>query len=138
MTLAYISEEIHPQSMGLATALYISCNALGGTIGRLMMGYLTENKSWEIAFLSLALFGSIIFIIVWLTLPKSRNFTIHRRYIREDLHGFWPHLKNPYLLLLFGFGIILQLSFTGMWSFIPYYLVEPPFLLSLKMISFIF
>ncbi|KOY81398.1 MFS transporter [Lysinibacillus macroides] len=136
--LAYISEEIHPQSMGLATALYISCNALGGTIGRLMMGYLTENKSWEIAFLCLAFFGSIIFILVWLTLPKSRNFTIHRRFIREDLYGFWLHLKNPYLLLLFGFGIILQLSFTGMWSFIPYYLVEPPFLLSLKMISFIF
>ncbi|MGG2082775.1 MULTISPECIES: MFS transporter [Lysinibacillus] len=136
--LAYISEEINQQSMGFATALYISCNALGGTIGRLMMGYLTENKSWEVAFFSLALLGGIIFILVWLTLPKSRNFSVHQRTIQKDLHGFWLHLKNPNLLILFGFGIILQLSFTGMWSFIPYYLAEPPFLLSLKTISFIF
>ncbi len=136
--LAYISEEINQQSMGLATALYISCNALGGTIGRLMMGYITERFSWENAFFSLALFGCIVFIIVWLTLPKSQNFTMNNRTIQKDLHGFWLHLKNPNLLILFGLGIILQLSFTGMWSFIPYYLSEPPFLLSLKTISFIF
>lgn len=136
--LAYISEEINQQSMGFATALYISCNALGGTIGRLMMGYLTENKSWEVAFFSLALLGGIMFILVWLTLPKSRNFSVYQRSIQKDLHGFWLHLKNPNLLILFGLGIILQLSFTGMWSFIPYYLAEPPFSLSLKTISFIF
>lgn len=136
--LAYISEEVNHQSMGLATALYISCNALGGTIGRLMMGYITEQFSWETAFFSLALFGFIIFIIVWLTLPKSRNFSKSNRTIHNDLYGFWLHLKNPNLIILFGLGIILQLSFTGMWSFIPYYLTEPPFLLSLKTISFIF
>lgn len=136
--LAYISEEINHQAMGLATALYISCNALGGTIGRLMMGSITERFSWETAFFSLALLGFIIFIVVWLTLPKSRNFTKNNRTIQNDLHGFWLHLKNPNLLILFGLGIILQLSFTGMWSFIPYYLTAPPFLLSLKTISFIF
>ena len=48
--LAYLSEEIDQQSMGFATALYISCNALGGTIGRLMMGYVTEyfHGKWHL------------------------------------------------------------------------------------------
>jgi MFS family permease len=66
--LAYISEEIDSQSMGFATSLYISCNALGETIGRLLMGYVTEHYSWKIAFSSLALLGIAIFIMVLLTL----------------------------------------------------------------------
>ena len=52
--LAYISEEIHKQFTSVATALYISCNALGGMIGRVMTGYITEHFSWEIAFYLLA------------------------------------------------------------------------------------
>lgn len=136
--LAYISEEIDHKSMGIATSLYISCNALGGTIGRLVMGYVTERFSWETAFFALAILGLIIFAIVWLLLPKSRNFAVNDRTIQKDLQGFWFHLKNTSLLKLFGLGIILQVSFTGMWSFIPYHLIEPPFSLSLKTISFIF
>ncbi|MFJ7645943.1 MFS transporter [Lysinibacillus sp. NPDC097279] len=136
--LAYISEEIDSQSMGFATSLYISCNALGGTIGRLLMGYVTEHYSWETAFSSLALLGFAIFLMVLLTLPKSKNFTVNNRTISKDLQGFALHIKNPKLLILFGLGIILQTSFSGLWSFIPYYLIEPPFSLSLKMISFVF
>ncbi|MGN4124012.1 MFS transporter [Lysinibacillus sphaericus] len=136
--LAYINEEIDSQSMGLATSLYISSNALGGTIGRLVMGSVTERYSWETAFLSLALLGFIIFVIVWIALPKPKYFTQHARTIKKDLHGFWRHLNNPQLLKLFGLGIILQISFTGMWTFISFHLIEPPFSLSLKTISFIF
>lgn len=136
--LAYISEEIEHKSMGLATSLYISCNALGGMIGRLVMGYVTERYSWETAFFALAILGLVIFLIVWLLLPNSRNFAANKRTIKKDLQGFWFHLTNKDLLKLFGLGIILQISFTGIWSFIPFYLTEPPFSLSLKMISFIF
>ncbi len=136
--LAYLSEEIDQQSMGFATALYISCNALGGTIGRLMMGYITEYFSWKMAFVSLAIMGCIVMVIVWWMLPKSKNFSVQQRTIQQDLQGFCFHLKNPQLLILFGLGVILQLSFTGVWSFIPYYLTAPPFLLSLQSISFIF
>ncbi|QSB10640.1 MFS transporter [Lysinibacillus fusiformis] len=136
--LAYLSEEIDQQSMGFATALYISCNALGGTIGRLMMGYITEYFSWKMAFVTLALMGCIVMVMVWWMLPKSQNFSVQQRTIQQDLQGFLFHLKNPQLLILFGLGIILQLSFTGVWSFIPYYLTAPPFLLSLKSISFVF
>ena len=48
--LAYINEEIHKQFASFATALYISSNALGGMIGRVATGYITEHFSWEVAF----------------------------------------------------------------------------------------
>src|SRR5690625_7018002 len=48
------------------------------------------------------------------------------------------HLINPALLLLFGLGIVLQFSFSGLWTYLPFYLQEPPFFLSLRFISYLF
>ncbi len=56
----------------------------------------------------------------------------------HDLKAFAYHLKNPVLLLIFGLGVVLQLSFTGMWTYLPFYLEAPPFSLSLETISYMF
>ncbi|MDY0393261.1 MFS transporter [Virgibacillus halophilus] len=45
------------------------------------------------------------------------------------------HLKNPALLLVFGLGIILQFSFTGIWTYLPFHLQGHPYSLSLQTIS---
>src|SRR5699024_3405616 len=47
-------------------------------------------------------------------------------------------LKNPALLLVFGLGIILQFSFTGVWTYLPFHLEAPPFSMSLQAISYTF
>ncbi|MBO0589284.1 MFS transporter [Sporosarcina sp. E16_8] len=136
--LAYISEEIHKQFIGVAMALYISCNALGGMMGRVLTGYVTERLSWEAAFYILAAAGVIIFSIVLLVLPKSRNFNPSISSFSKDIEGFLYHLKSPSLLLVFGLGIILQLSFTGIWTYLPFHLTSPPFSLSLETVSYTF
>lgn len=136
--LAYISEEINKKFISVATALYISCNALGGMIGRVVTGYATEHFSWEKAFYILAASGVFVFILVLFALPKSRNFQPQEASLREDLEGFTYHLKNPSLLLMFGLGIVLQLSFTGIWTYIPFHLTEEPFLLSIDAVSNLF
>lgn len=136
--LAYISEEIHKQFMSVATALYISCNALGGMGGRVLTGYITEQFSWEIAFYILAAIGAFVFIVILFILPKSRNFTPSQASFSKDIEGFLYHLKNPSLLLVFGLGIVLQLSFTGVWTYLPFHLSAPPFSLSLEAISYTF
>ena len=136
--LAYISEEIHKQVMSVATALYISSNALGGMIGRVLTGYITEQFSWEIAFYLLAAMGTVVFIAILFILPRSRNFTPSHASFLKDIEGFLYHLKNPALLLVFGLGVVLQLSFTGIWTYLPFHLSAPPFSLSLEAISYTF
>lgn len=136
--LAYISEEIHKQFTSIATALYISFNALGGMIGRVLTGYITEHYSWEIAFYILAAVGTIIFVTISFILPKSRNFKPSTTTFMKDIDGFLYHLKNPSLLLIFGLGIVLQLTFTGIWTYLPFHLTELPFSLSLETVSYIF
>lgn len=136
--LAYISEEIHKQFASIATALYISSNALGGMIGRVLTGYITEQSSWESAFYILAAGGAIVFVLILLTLPSSRNFKPSDTSFRKDVEGFLFHLKNPSLMIAFGLGIVLQLSFTGIWTYLPFHLTAPPFLLSLETVSYTF
>ncbi|SFA87524.1 MFS transporter, YNFM family, putative membrane transport protein [Lentibacillus halodurans] len=136
--LAYLSEEIDRRSVHVATALYISSNALGGMIGRVMTGYITDHFSWEIAFYALAILGLVILVAVMFMLPASRFFAPSSLPFSRDLKAFIYHLKNPGLLLFFGLGIVLQLSFTGMWTYLPFYLQAPPFSLSLEVISYTF
>lgn len=136
--LAYLSEEIDKRSVHAAIAFYISSNALGGMVGRVMTGYMTDHFSWEIAFYILAGVGFLSLAAVIFMLPASRFFKPSTLPFSSDMKAFAYHLKNPALLLFFGLGIVLQTSFTGMWTYLPFYLEAPPFSLPLEVISYTF
>lgn len=136
--LAYISEEIHPRSISVATALYISANGFGGMLGRFTTGFITEQMSWQSAFYLLAGAGGICFLIVMLSLPKSRHFETNHAPFRKDIEGFMYHLKNPALLIMFGMGLVFQVTFTGVWTFLPFHLIGSHFRLSLDEISYLY
>lgn len=134
--LAYISEEVDRRSASFATALYISTNALGGMTGRFVTGYVTEHFSWQTAFLGLGVAGALIAAAVLFLLPPSKRFAPAEGTAKEDMHAFLFHLRNPMLVILFGLGVVLQLSFTGVWTFLPFHLGGEPFNLSLEAISY--
>lgn len=136
--LAYIHEEIHERVVNVATALYISFNGTGGMLGRFVTGYLAERWSWELSLQLLTIVGIVVFLFLLLVLPKSTNFQPSTESMRKDIEGFGFHLKNPSLLIVFGLGIVLQLSFTGMWTFLPFHLTASPFSLTLDEVSYIY
>src|SRR5690625_5955816 len=82
--------------------------------------------------------GLIILVMVFFSLPKSRFFQSMNENVMKDIEGFLFHVTNPALLLVFGLGIILQFSFTGVWTYLPFHLEAPPFSLSLQAISYTF
>lgn len=135
-SIAYLSEEMERKSVGVATALYISSNAIGGMAGRVLTGYITDHYSWQHAFYIFAGIGLIIGLLVILFLPKSNHFEPSRDTFQKDVEGFLYHLKNPAMLLVIIVGVVLQLSFTGIWTFLPFHLQAEPFSLSLEMISY--
>src|SRR5699024_4205226 len=137
-SLDYLNEEIDSRSVGAATGFYITSNALGGMVGRVMTGYIADHYTWQASFYVLAGIGVVILIAVLLMLPKSRYFKPSDLSLKKDIAGFLVHLKKPLLLPVFGLGIILQLSFTGVWTYLPFYLQGDPFHLSLEAISYMF
>lgn len=136
--LAYISEEVDRKGMGLASAIYIASNALGGMAGRFLTAYLVGQYAWQTTFYLWAGVGIIILFMVLFLLPNSRFFRPIHTPFKKDLKSYADHLKNPILLLFFLLGIILQLSFTGIWTYLPFYLQSDPFYLSLQTISFFY
>lgn len=136
--LAYISEEIDRKNIAYATALYISSNALGGMLGRVFAGFLTDAFSWQFTFLAFGITGIALFVAVLFLLPRSRHFEASHLTFSKDIEGFLFHLKNPALLVVFGLGAILQISFTGVWTYLPFHLQAPPYSMSLQAISYLF
>lgn len=136
--LAYISEEIQKQFTSVATALYISFNGLGGMIGRFMTGFIAEQTSWQMSLYILSIFGVVVFFSLLLLLPRSQHFVPSDMSFKKDIEGILYHLKNPDLLIVFGLGIVLQLSFTGIWTYLPFHLIEAPYEMSLEAISFLY
>ncbi|MFC4023885.1 MFS transporter [Oceanobacillus longus] len=137
-SLAYLNEEIDRRSVGVATALYISSNAIGGMAGRVVTGYLTDHYSWQTAFYVFAGIGVFISVLVFLFLPKSRFFEASRLPFKKDMEGMVFHLKNPAILVIIGIGVVLQFSFTSIWTYLPFHLESEPFSLSMEAISYTF
>src|SRR5690606_29784489 len=74
VAMTYLSEEIHPQHIGLAMGLYIGGNAIGGMSGRLITGVLIDFVSWHTAMLTIGGLALVAALVFWKVLPESRNF----------------------------------------------------------------
>ncbi|KAF0822171.1 putative MFS-type transporter [Cytobacillus firmus] len=134
--IAYLGEELAPGSISLGITMYIAANAIGGMAGRIFVGYIADMASWQTSVYCLFGFSILLFIIYFMTLPKSHYFKPSERSVQKDLSGMGSHLKNTKLFPAFAMGILLQFSFTGVWTYLPFYLEQDPFNLSVKNISF--
>lgn len=128
--MTYLSEEIHPQHIGLAMGLYIGGNAIGGMSGRLITGVLSDYVSWHIALLVMGLIALIAAGVFWKILPESRNFRARSLHPRSMLDGFVVQFRDAGLPLLFLIGFLLMGSFVTLFNYIGYRLLADPYNLS--------
>ncbi len=134
--MAYLADEVAPSNVGLATSIFIASNAMGGLSGRVATGYLTDLYSWQVSFIILAGFAIIATICFYWLLPPSRFFKGGNSSVIKDMKGMFVHLRDRRLLSLFTLGFLIQVIFTGVWTYLPFFLKQDPFSLSLKWISF--
>ena len=127
VAMTYLSEEIHPQHIGLAMGLYIGGNAIGGMSGRLIAGVLIDFVSWHTAMLvigGLALAAAVVF---WKVLPESRNFRPQPLNPRNLLDGFTQHFRDAGLPWLFLEAFLLMGAFVTLFNYIGYRLLAAPY-----------
>ena len=133
--MTYLSEEIHPEHIGLAMGLYIGGNAIGGMSGRLITGVLIDYVSWHMAMMVvglLALGAATLFVKF---LPPSRNFRSRTLNPRSLLDGFTMHFKDAGLPLLFLEGFLLMGAFVTLFNYIGYRLLAAPYLMSQALVG---
>jgi MFS transporter, YNFM family, putative membrane transport protein len=120
IAMAYVGEEMHPESMGLAMGLYIGGNALGGMSGRLLTGVISDLWGWRTALLALGILGLGCGLILWRALPVSRHFVASEPRLRAVIQTIRLHLSDPALRWLFAEGFLLMGSFVTLYNYITY------------------
>ncbi|HKO15585.1 MAG TPA: MFS transporter [Gemmatimonadaceae bacterium] len=138
LAMAYLGEEMHRSSIGLAMGLYIAGNGLGGMLGRLLTSFLTDVVSWRFALGVLGALGLVAAAIFWRRLPPSRHFHARPLHLGHLASSFGAHLRERALLALFAEGFLLMGGFVTTYNYITYRLLAPPFTLTQTQVGFIF
>jgi MFS transporter, YNFM family, putative membrane transport protein len=136
--MTYLSEEIHPQSIGLGMGLYIGGNAAGGLGGRLIAGVLTEFYGWRVGLAAVGAIGGIAAMVFVRSLPPARRFTRQPIRLRASLGLFADLFRDPGLPWLFAEGFVLLGSFVTVYNYIGYRLMAPPYALTQAAVGMIF
>jgi YNFM family putative membrane transporter len=136
--MAYVGEEMHPRSIGLAMGLYISGSGLGGMLARFLVGALTELYSWRVALGTVGAFGLLAGLVVWRSLPPSAHFRPRPLSPGSLLARFAEHLRDKGLPWLFATGFLLMGSFVTVYNYISYRLLAPPYGLGQTAVGAIF
>lgn len=138
LAMAYVGEEFDPRSLPVAMGLYIGGTALGGLLGRLLAGGLSDLGGWPLALGGIAALGLVACLLfIWL-LPASRHFVAQPLSLLGVLSNFARHVVNPQLRVLFILSFLLMGSFVALFNYIGFYLVAEPFNLSSTLIGFLF
>ncbi|HEY2624045.1 MAG TPA: MFS transporter [Dyella sp.] len=138
VAMTYLSEEMHPESIGLGMGLYISGNAIGGMGGRLVAGVMADFFSWRIGVATVGTIGLIAGLVFWFSLPPSRH------HVRQPLHlgalfgRFRLAFRDAGLPWLFAEGFLLLGAFVTIYNYIGYRLLAPPYGLSQAVVGTIF
>ncbi|WP_404943171.1 MFS transporter [Pseudomonas brassicacearum] len=127
VAMTYLSEEIHPQHIGLAMGLYIGGNAIGGMCGRLIVGVLIDFVNWHTAMLVIGGLALIAATVFWKILPESRNFRSRSMHPRSLLDGFTMHFRDAGLPWLFLEAFVLMGAFVTLFNYIGYRLLAEPY-----------
>jgi len=127
VAMTYLSEEIHPNHIGLAMGLYIAGNAIGGMSGRLITGVLIDFVSWHTAMLVVGGLALVAAAVFWKILPESRNFRPRSLHPRSLLDGFVMHFRDAGLPLLFLEAFVLMGAFVTLFNYIGYRLLAEPY-----------
>ena len=87
IAMAYVNEEFHPNSAGMAMGLYVSGTSIGGMSGRIITGVLTDAFSWRIAVLVIGIISMVLATWFWFNLPRPAHFSPRGLVFRPSFHG---------------------------------------------------
>ncbi|WP_426344504.1 MFS transporter [Pseudoduganella sp. R-32] len=127
VAMAYLAEEIEPESLGLSMGLYISGSAFGGMVGRMVTSILSDFFSWRVALVAMGAAGVLAAVEFWRSLPESRRFHPSPGGWRALPENALRHLRDDGLPWLFTLAFLLMGCMVSAYNYISYRLLAVPF-----------
>jgi MFS transporter, YNFM family, putative membrane transport protein len=137
VAMAYVSEEAPAEAAGQTMAAYVTGTVIGGFAGRFLNGLVAPYWGWRTAFVFL---GAATFLSASGTgwrLPRSKKFVPQRAGI-ASVKTLGKHLRNRQLLATYVIGAAVLLSQVSTFTYVNFYLADPPFRLGPTALSMIF
>ncbi len=137
VAVAYINEEWEPEKTGFATSVYVTGTVVGGFCGRFLSGLVAARWNWPWVFVCLGALNLVLAGLASAWLPPARHFESVADYA-SGLRGMAGHFRNRSLLVIYALGFTLLFSLVGTFTYITFYLAEPPFSLGTTVLGMIF
>jgi MFS transporter, YNFM family, putative membrane transport protein len=125
--LAYLREEVHPDSHSRANAAYIAGTAIGGATGRLLPGPLAMLGGWTLTAATMSVLTLAAGLAMWLLLPPATGYHPHRVELKTLLLGTIAAPLDPVIgwLAIAGFGAMG--TFVAVYNAMAFRLQAAPF-----------
>jgi MFS family permease len=140
--VTYIGEEWPPDRVALIMSFYVSGTALGGFMGRVGTGILTDWFNWRVAFLALGIasFAGAGAVALWL--PQGRPRAVAAAGSVREHSTLQSQVRslfhNRRLVATFAVGFNVLFSLVGVFTWITFRLSAAPFYLSTTALSSLF
>ncbi|WAH38644.1 MFS transporter [Alicyclobacillus dauci] len=138
IAIAYLNEEISPASIGGTMGAYVAGTAVGGFIGRVAIGPLTDWVSWPFAFFTLGFVCFLCSLWFWFSLPRPRNFQPAKMPFVDWVKTLAVGLRSKRLFPLYCMGFLLMGAYIMLFNYIGYPLTERPYYMSQTVLGFLF
>lgn len=136
--MAYIAEEVSPQAAGFAMGLYVGGSAIGGMMGRLLIGVIADLFSWRIAVGVLGVVVLISALLMQQLLQESRHFKVRPFIPGEFLPSLARVFVDPGLRWLYATGFLGMGAFVTVFNYLGFRLLAAPYELSHAVIASVF
>ncbi|WP_210491805.1 MFS transporter [Patulibacter sp. SYSU D01012] len=138
VAMAYLTEEVHPTSLGSSIGLYIGGNALGGMGGRLVGGALADVGGWRVSLLGVGVLSLLCTAVFLRLVPGSRYFHARPFRARETLTSLRGHLEDRGQLRLDAMAALLMGTFVAVFNALGFRLEAAPYGLGQTAIAAVF
>lgn len=126
--MAHLGEEVPGRARARVMGLYIAANALGGMAGRLLSAVVSDlTGSWHYGLAALGAIGLLVAIVFWRLLPPARHFeprSLQPGLLVADIRRIYA---DPGLPWLFTTAFLSMGAFVGLYNYLPFRLVQPPY-----------
>ncbi len=140
IAITYIGEEWDHHAVPIVMSIYVSGTALGGFLGRIMAGLVAEHFTWRWSFVVLAAFtlAGAAAVARWLPAETRPMPSGPRPSLLVQIGSMLAHFRNPRLVATFAVGFGMLFTLVGAFTFVTFYLADPPFNLSTAALSYLF
>ncbi len=136
VTVAYAGDRFDPRRLPAVVGGIIAASVTGGLLGRVLGGLIASAAGWREAFFLFAAvtLGSALLLARGLSPARS----VERLGWARAYGGMLQHLADRRLLGAFLIGMTLFFGWMGIFTYLPYHLVEAPYRLTTAQVSSVY